>query len=102
VQLRDHPLMRYRGEPNWPPVWVRLGRAKAETAKRLRGEIGVLKEARYYSDRHGKLYLTVEHNGAVYVGCLLFDLQWFCTAVFEHLRHCYGLAICDIGSSHMA
>jgi hypothetical protein len=38
--LRDHPLMCYKGVPNWPPSWTWIDGLEN---KRLRGEIGILK-----------------------------------------------------------
>ena len=38
--LRDHPLMRYHGLPNWPPTWTLIDRFEN---KRRQGEIGILK-----------------------------------------------------------
>jgi hypothetical protein len=101
MQLRQHPLMRFRDLHNWPPLWVRLGRANAKAAKTLTGEIGVLKEVRYYEDRPGRVYLTVDHNGTAYVGSLLLDDQRFCKHAFEHLRRCYGMALDAVGSSEL-
>ncbi len=94
-------MMRLRDASNWPPVWSRLGRANAKAAKTLTGEIGVLKEVRCHEDRPGRLYLTVNHDGTAYVGCLLFDDQRFCKHAFEHLQRCYGMAINEIGSSEI-
>jgi hypothetical protein len=37
--LRDHPIMSYRGVPNWPPVWTQT---RSDGVKKLRGELGVL------------------------------------------------------------
>jgi hypothetical protein len=78
-----------------------LGRRHPEAPKTLAGEIGVLKEVRCHEDRPGKLYLTVDHHGTAYVGCLLLDDQSFCKHAFEHLRHCYGLTMDAISRSEL-
>lgn len=65
------------------------------------GETGILKQVRYYLDRPGKIYLTMDNRGVVYVGYLLFDDQVFCKHAFEHLRRCYGMAIDTIGGSEL-
>jgi hypothetical protein len=77
-----------------------LGRGNAE-AKTVNGEFGILKEARFYPERRGKVYLTIEHNRRVYVGCLVFEKHWFCINAFERLRRCYGMAVSQIGSSEL-
>ena len=56
---------------NWPPAWLRLGRAHARAAKTITGEIGVLKEVRCYEDRPGRIYLTVDHAMFVPSCCIL-------------------------------
>jgi hypothetical protein len=68
----------------------------------MRGEIGVLKDVRCHPDRPGRIYLTVEHGGADYVGCLSFKNAAFCEVASAHLRRCYGMFISDIGSSDLA
>ena len=90
-----------RNACNWPPAWVRLGRAHARAAKTITGEIGVLKEVRCYEDRPGRVYLRVDHGGTAYVACVLLDDQGFCQHAFEHLRRCYGMTIEAVGSSEL-
>jgi hypothetical protein len=60
--LRNHPLMSYHGVSSWPPVWTWTG---GLANKDPEGEIGIQP-----TDR---CYLYIEHEGASYVGCLLFD-----------------------------
>lgn len=79
---------------------MRLGRAYAR-AKTVTGEIGVLKDVRCYPDRRGRLYLTVVHGGAVYVGCISFKNAGLCEVALAHLRRCYGMALSDVGSSEL-
>ena len=100
MQLRPSPIT-LRNICNWPPAWVRLGRAHARAVKTVTGEIGVLKEVRCYEDRPGRIYLTVDHGRTAYVGCLLFDDQRFCKYAFEHLRRCYGMDIRAVGTSEL-
>ena len=100
MQLWPSPIT-LRNVCNWPPAWVRLGRAHARAAKTITGEIGVLKEVRCYEDRPGRIYLTVDHDRTAYVGCLLFDDQRLCKHAFEHLRRCYGMAIQAVGTSEL-
>lgn len=38
--LRNHPLMSYKGIPNWPPIWTWTDGVENT---RPRGEIGILK-----------------------------------------------------------
>jgi hypothetical protein len=100
MRLRPSPI-RLRDACNWPPSWVRLGRVKGNAPKTHTGEIGILKEARYYPDCLGRIYLTIDNDGVAYVGCLSLDDEGFCETAFQHLRRCYGMAISEVGSSEI-
>ena len=100
MQLWPSPI-NLRNVCNWPLAWVRLGRAHARAAKTITGEIGVLKEARRYEDRRGRIDLKVDHDPNAYLVCLLFHDQRFCKHAFEHLRRCYGMAIQAVGTSEL-
>lgn len=97
MQLRDHPLMSYQGESMWPPIWV--GGGKRGT--RPQGEVGHLREVRYYRTKPGRLFLTMEHEGVRYTGCLLLDDTDSCLRVCELLKKNYGMFINTIGSLEM-
>jgi hypothetical protein len=56
MQLRHYSEMRFREAPNWPPLWVRLGRAHAKTPKTRAGEIGILKEALLHRSSRQNLF----------------------------------------------
>ena len=93
--LRDHPLMRYRGLPNWPPVWSCTdGRNHYP-----KGEVGTLKAVlRSDTQPPNRCFLLISHDGSEYLGCLLFDDEAFCRQVMELLKgHC-NRSIAEIGS----
>ena len=97
MELRDHPLMSVQGRRSWPPVWVWIG---GQPAKHPKGEVGVLKEVRkslrppVLSDR---LFLIMEEQEALYVGCLLFDDRTFCEWLLAELHNHIGKNIEHIG-----
>lgn len=93
MQLRDHPLVAYRGYSMWPPIWVGIS-VRGQSPP---GEAGHLREVRAYPDKPRRIFLTMEHAGAHYVGCLLFDEQIYCERVAEVLRRCCGMLIKEIG-----
>jgi hypothetical protein len=97
MMLRDHPLMNYRGLRNWPPIWTwRGGSGERGTP---RGEIGVLRDV-FLSrvEPRSRVYLIMEHDGAEYMGCLIFNEEKICGQLCQLLaRHC-GVAISAIGS----
>ena len=78
----------------WPPIWVGIG---GTTGHHPQGEIGRLKEVRYYETKHCRLFLTMDDGGGLYTGCLLFDDNASCQRVACVLRGCYGMLIRDIG-----
>ena len=92
LKLRDHPLMRFRGISNWPPLWV-----QENGARKFSGEIGVLK---YVFSRHGpssKCYLIIEYEHENLVGTLLFDNETFCERICSLLRSHVGHTLTKIG-----
>jgi hypothetical protein len=98
MQLRDHPLMSYRGIPSWPPVWTRIRGRQDEHPK---GEVGTLLEVRWAAIElplFNEFFLVIDYDRTVYMGCLLFDDAAFCLQV-EHLLqdHC-GQSIASVGS----
>jgi len=97
MHLRSHPLITYGAYRSWPPVWFPAS-AKAQRKPNPRGEVGVLTSVRYYPSRQGRLYLIIEDNGEVYVGCLLIDNASFCEQLAERLRAECGSTIETIGS----
>jgi hypothetical protein len=96
MELRKHPLMSFRGRPNWPPRWVWLG---GKANERPTGEVGVLKEVSRYSLLSSDgLTLVIEHNGSAYMGLLLFDNFPFSRHIHELLRGLKDHSIVEIGS----
>jgi hypothetical protein len=99
MELRKHPLMSYRGRPNWPPRWVWLGGKKNE---RPTGEVGVLKEVSKYSLLSSDgLTLVIEYNESAYMGLLLFDDFGVSRKIHELLKTLRDRPISEIGSVDM-
>jgi hypothetical protein len=95
MELRKHPLMSYRGRPNWPPRWVWLGGKQNE---RPTGEVGVLKQiSRYSLLTSDGLSLVMEYNESAYMGLLLFDNFAFSRRIHELLKTLRDRPISAIG-----
>jgi hypothetical protein len=95
MKLRDHPIMSYRGYSVWPPIWVsRIG----TMPQSFHGEVGNLRRARSSSDRAGRIFLTIEHEGVEYTGCVLMEYQFACESILALLQGCHGMSIEAIGS----
>ena len=96
MQLRDHPLMRYKGVPSWPPVWTWTDGLENT---RPRGEIGILKAVALSNVQPAdRCFLCIEHEGSSYIGCLLFDDSTFCGQLATLLQNHCNRRISDIGS----
>ena len=57
MKFRDHPALKDKGFPSWPPIWVEIER---KTYQVVRGEVGVLADVR---SRESALFLTIRHEG---------------------------------------
>jgi len=96
MEMRKHPLMSYRGRPNWPPRWVWLGGKRNE---RPTGEVGILKEVSRYSLLSSDgLTLVIDYNESAYMGLLLFDNFGFARKLHDLLRTLRDRSIAEIGS----
>ncbi|HTM11217.1 MAG TPA: hypothetical protein VL754_22760 [Verrucomicrobiae bacterium] len=103
MQLRDHPLMTYRGVHTWPPIWTMIS---GKDKQRPRGEAGVLKEIKFTSIPPGangdkrsynRIFLFIDHDGQSYIGCLMLEDYAFCQQLARLFRQQYGRRIEEIG-----
>jgi hypothetical protein len=94
MQLRDHPLVSFFGRHSWPPVWTWIG---GQRDQYLRGELGVLKEVRLSERPAQKCFLVMEHENALYMGCLLISDHAFCEQIFELIGKHRGYSVKAIG-----
>jgi hypothetical protein len=95
MQLRNHPIMVFWGYTRWPPIWIDYHGISEST---LRGEVGVLRKARSYPYNHRQIFLTIEHEGAEYTGCLLMEYEFLGEYMARLLNDCLGMTIESIGS----
>jgi hypothetical protein len=93
--LRDHPLMRYRGIPNWPPTWIWIDGREDKCPK---GEIGILKTVLLPKMHPNRCFMLIFYDESSYMGCLLFDDPVFCTQIAKLLQDCRNRSITEIGS----
>jgi hypothetical protein len=94
--LRDHPLMSYKGIPNWPPAWTWTA---GEEKKSPKGEIGILKTVGLSKvEPSDRCFLHIDHEGSSYIGCLIFDDSTFCIQIAELLKNYCNRRIAEIGS----
>lgn len=72
MQLRNHPMMVYRGRPNWPPPWTWI--AGPDKVVFAVGEVGVLNNAQLSRTLNDTVFLTITlSDGNRYTGHLNFD-----------------------------
>jgi len=96
MELRNHPIMNYRGIPNWPPVWT--NGKQSSGVKTKKGEIGVLKFVMVHKQMPNRLFLFIDHEGETYTGCLLFNDGSFCRQLELILEKQIGASIKEIGN----
>ena len=101
MQLRDHPLMCYKGLSTWPPVWTH---PYPESIKPItvKGEVGILTQVRIHALGSQRVFLHINHDGVLFIGCLFLDDPAFSRAVYEFLRECIGMPIKDIGDRDLS
>ena len=100
MKLRNHPLMSCNGLPNWPPAWTWIGGAENKNPK---GEVGVLLDLRVSTFQEpARCFLTIEHDHAQYVGCLLFNDRSSCYRISTLLQHQYGSTLESIGGLNVS
>jgi hypothetical protein len=96
MDLRAHPLMTYRGHPNWPPSWMWID---GNVNKNPKGEVGTLLEVQVSRIQDAnRCFLVIEYEDSQYTGCLYFDDLSFRKRVCELLGEYYGHSIQEIGS----
>jgi hypothetical protein len=105
VMLREHHLANYRTLPTWPPIWLRRRQNNGKTRQAitprasLRGEIGILKDARLSTvGQPSQIFLIVAHDGGEYIGSLLFSDRGFCRQIYQLLKGQCGKTITEIGA----
>ena len=97
MELRSHPLMSFFGRRSWPPVWSWIGGKRDQYAT---GEVGVLREVRMHeaaAEACLRVYLLIDYDERLYMGCLLFDDAPFERAVYDLLEQHRGERIEDLG-----
>jgi hypothetical protein len=93
--LRNHPLMRYRGVPSWPPEWVWTHGLENNRPK---GEIGIFRRLVESNIQPSNRCFLFDHEESNYIGCLMVDDHGFCAKIVRFLQaHCYNRPIAEIG-----
>jgi hypothetical protein len=96
MQLREHPLMSYRGLNNWPPAWTWRGGGDNTHPK---GEVGILRDVLLSTvEPNSRVFLIMQHEDQEYIGCLLFSDAAFCDQVYGMLKENCGCTLKEIGS----
>jgi hypothetical protein len=99
MELRDHPLMSYRGARNWPPTWIPVDR---EINRMVAGEVGILRNVEFNARYNCKCRLVIEHGGEAFAGTLEFDNTAFCWFITNILKNHTRRAIEDIVSLELS
>jgi hypothetical protein len=96
MELRVHPLMSFRGVPNWPPTWTWMDGREDQHPK---GELGILRTVLLSkTQRANRCFLLIFYEESSYLGCLLFDDEVFCCQITKLLQGYCNRPIAEIGS----
>ena len=87
--------MAFWGYTRWPPIWIEY---QGTSESILQGEIGVLRSALSYPYNPCKIFLTIEHERADYIGCLLMEYEFLGEYMARLLNDCIGMTTESIGS----
>ncbi|HKA34621.1 MAG TPA: hypothetical protein VKH64_15500 [Candidatus Binatia bacterium] len=93
MQLRNHPVMLYRGRRNWPPAWMWSGTGVDE---RPRGEVGLLHDIQVFKVDN-RIVLLMAYRDTPYIGCLRFDDAASYRRIGAILKRQIGRSITEIG-----
>lgn len=105
--LRDMSVLSYRGKHTWPSVWLSKGKGKG---KRVRGEVGVLKDVcisvadpkkRGAGRSPNLIYLSIDFNDFRYVGRLVMEDPDACRQIGTVLSALRGWSIKQIGDTDL-
>ena len=58
----------------------------------------MLRRARIYPYNSRQIFLTIEHAGAEYIGCLLMEYEFLGEFMARLLNDCIGMTIASIGN----
>ena len=95
MELRDHPLMNYRGLRNWPVAWTWRGGGENSHP---RGEVGILRDVLLSQvEPNSRIFLIMEHEDQEYIGCLLFSDETVCGQIYDVLKDQCGHTLEEIG-----
>lgn len=94
TQLRDHPSLSEEEVGSWPPIWLRTG--GNETASAI-GEVGVLRDVKTHDAISAKCFLSIDHNGATFIGRISLDSAAVCQKLVELLKEHRGEPLNSIG-----
>jgi hypothetical protein len=94
TQLRNHPSLNEEGVGLWPPSWLRTGGNETATAI---GEVGVLRDVKTHDAISAKCFLSIDHNGANFIGRISLDSPTLCQKLVELLKQHRGEPMSSIG-----
>ena len=88
-------MMSIFGYALWPPIWIDCQGIREST---LRREVGVLRKIRNSPYNVRQIFLTMEHEGVMYTGCLSMQYEFLGEYMGNFFDYCTGMTIETIGS----
>jgi hypothetical protein len=87
--------MSFRGFALWPPIWIDYQGIREATRQ---GEVGVLRNVRNSPYNVRRIFLTIEHEGAQYLGTVVMEYEFLGEYMTRFFKDCIGMTIESIGS----
>jgi hypothetical protein len=87
-------MRRKSGVTSWPPYWWSPDLTRSIPI----GEWGIVDEVRKHNAIDNKIFVTIKHEGARFVGVLQFDDITFCNQLFALLRSQVGRPTEEVGN----
>ncbi len=92
MNLRDHPMMKHHGAPNWPPAIL-----THEFRQERIEEFGIVTHISADPRDPRKCFLMLEFDRLGYASCLQFDDQRFCLRFIDTIKGHLNKSIREIG-----
>ena len=87
--------MSFRGFALWPPIWIDYQGTREATRQ---GEVGILRNVRNSPYNVRRIFLTIEHEGAQYIGTFVMEYEFLGEYMTKFFKNCIGMTIESIGS----
>ena len=94
MQLRAHPALCNKGYRTWPPPW---STTRKDDLTMPVGEVGILKEVLMSDLAENTIFMRMEYQDKLYMGCLMLSDRRFCHHLYSVLKGLIGRSVEEVG-----